>query len=69
LDLADLRSVLNDEKVYNEAASEAFPLYNKSHLICLELPNRSGDVSLFFLLNFGIISWNVSVLVKLWASI
>jgi len=48
LDLADLRSVLNDEKVYNEAASEAFPLYNKSHLICLELPNRSGDVSLFF---------------------
>uniref|UniRef100_A0A3N7FYQ0 F-actin-capping protein subunit alpha n=1 Tax=Populus trichocarpa TaxID=3694 RepID=A0A3N7FYQ0_POPTR len=40
----DLRSVLNDEKVYNEAASEAFPLYNKSHLICLELPNRSGDV-------------------------
>uniref|UniRef100_A0A6N2LEI5 F-actin-capping protein subunit alpha n=1 Tax=Salix viminalis TaxID=40686 RepID=A0A6N2LEI5_SALVM len=40
----DLRSVLNDEKVYNEAASEAFPLYNKSHLIFLELPNRSGDV-------------------------
>lgn len=35
---------MNDEKVYNEAASEAFSLYNKSHLICLELPNRSGDV-------------------------
>jgi capping protein alpha len=49
--LADLRSVLNDEKVYNEAALEAFPLYNKSHFICLELPDRSGEVSLsiFFL--------------------
>ncbi|GAV70636.1 F-actin_cap_A domain-containing protein [Cephalotus follicularis] len=40
----DLRSVLNDENVYKEAASEAFPLYNKSHLICLELPNNTGDV-------------------------
>uniref|UniRef100_A0A2P2KK21 F-actin-capping protein subunit alpha n=1 Tax=Rhizophora mucronata TaxID=61149 RepID=A0A2P2KK21_RHIMU len=42
----DLRSVLNDDKVYEEAALEAFPLYNKSHLICLELPYRSGDVLL-----------------------
>ncbi|CAI0551162.1 unnamed protein product [Linum tenue] len=40
----DLRSVLNDDKVYDEATSEAFPLYNKFHLICLELPCRSGDV-------------------------
>ncbi|CAI0459982.1 unnamed protein product [Linum tenue] len=40
----DLRSVLNDDKLYDEATSEAFPLYNKSHLICLELPCRSGDV-------------------------
>ncbi|KAJ6928691.1 hypothetical protein NC652_012731 [Populus alba x Populus x berolinensis] len=40
----DLRSVLNDEKAYNEAALEAFPLYNKSHFICLELPDRSGEV-------------------------
>lgn len=40
----DLKSVLNDERVYNEAAQEAFPLYNKSHLISLELPDRSGDV-------------------------
>ncbi|KAI3712395.1 hypothetical protein L1987_70951 [Smallanthus sonchifolius] len=40
----DLRSVLNDENVYQRAASEAFPLYNKSHIICLKFPNRSGDV-------------------------
>ncbi|CAN0914159.1 F-actin-capping protein subunit alpha [Linum grandiflorum] len=40
----DLKSVLNDDKVYDEATLEAFPLYNKSHLICLELPCRSGDV-------------------------
>lgn len=40
----DLRSVLSDEDVYNEAASEAFPLYNKSHMICLEMPGTTGDV-------------------------
>ncbi|XP_057961148.1 F-actin-capping protein subunit alpha isoform X3 [Malania oleifera] len=40
----DLRSVLNDDNAYNMAASEAFPLYNKSHLMCLQLPDRSGDV-------------------------
>ncbi|KAI3815486.1 hypothetical protein L1987_15155 [Smallanthus sonchifolius] len=40
----DLRSVLNDENVYQRAASVAFPLYNKSHIICLKFPNRSGDV-------------------------
>ncbi|KAF8401480.1 hypothetical protein HHK36_012420 [Tetracentron sinense] len=40
----DLRSVLMDEKVYNMAVSEAFPLYNKSYMICLEMPDRSGDV-------------------------
>ncbi|XP_050223664.1 F-actin-capping protein subunit alpha [Mercurialis annua] len=40
----DLRSVLNDERIFNEAADEAFPLYNKSHMICLEFPDRSGDV-------------------------
>ncbi|XP_048236045.1 F-actin-capping protein subunit alpha isoform X2 [Ricinus communis] len=40
----DLRSVLNDERVYNEAAGDAFPLYNKSHMVCLEFPDRSGDV-------------------------
>ncbi|KAL7205275.1 hypothetical protein ACSBR2_018251 [Camellia fascicularis] len=40
----DVRSVLNDENVYNTAVSEAFPLYNKSHLICLKMPDRSGDV-------------------------
>ncbi|CAK9157748.1 unnamed protein product [Ilex paraguariensis] len=40
----DLRSVLSDENVYRMAASEAFPLYNKAHMICLQLPDRSGDV-------------------------
>lgn len=40
----DLKSVLNDDTVYNEAAQEAFPLYNKSHMICLEFPDRSGDL-------------------------
>ncbi|EOY11507.1 F-actin capping protein alpha, putative isoform 4 [Theobroma cacao] len=40
----DLKSVLNDDDVYNEAVSEAFPVYNKSHMICLEMPGRFGDV-------------------------
>ncbi|PWA57735.1 F-actin-capping protein subunit alpha [Artemisia annua] len=40
----DLKSVLNDENVYRLAALEAFPIYNKSHFVCLQLPNRSGDV-------------------------
>lgn len=43
--LADLKAVLDDEEVYNEAAMEAFPVYNKSHMIFLEMPNRAGDVS------------------------
>ncbi|WZY74276.1 hypothetical protein YC2023_006516 [Brassica napus] len=41
----DLKAVLSDEEVYNEAAMEAFPVYNKSHMICLEMPNRAGDVN------------------------
>ncbi|XP_071691525.1 F-actin-capping protein subunit alpha-like isoform X1 [Rutidosis leptorrhynchoides] len=40
----DLRSVLNDDNVYQLAASQAFPVYNKSHIVCLQFPNRSGDV-------------------------
>ncbi|XP_022017312.1 F-actin-capping protein subunit alpha isoform X3 [Helianthus annuus] len=40
----DLQSVLNDDNVYRRAASEAFPLYNKSHVVCLQFPNRSGEV-------------------------
>lgn len=43
--MADLKEVLSDEEVYNEAAMEAFPVYNKSHMICLEMPSRAGDVS------------------------
>ncbi|CAH2055002.1 unnamed protein product [Thlaspi arvense] len=40
----DLQAVLCDEEVYNEAAMEAFPVYNKSHMIFLEMPSRAGDV-------------------------
>eukprot|EP00262_Sarcandra_glabra_P015741 TRINITY_DN492_c0_g1_i1.p1 TRINITY_DN492_c0_g1~~TRINITY_DN492_c0_g1_i1.p1 ORF type:complete len:307 (-),score=52.74 TRINITY_DN492_c0_g1_i1:45-965(-) len=40
----DVRSVLMDEHVYNMAVSEAFPLYNKAHLVFVEMPNRTGDV-------------------------
>ncbi|KAL9235021.1 hypothetical protein vseg_009822 [Gypsophila vaccaria] len=40
----DLKVILKDDDVYNSAAMEAFPVYNKSHMICLEFPNRSGDV-------------------------
>ncbi|KAI3927978.1 hypothetical protein MKW98_023579 [Papaver atlanticum] len=40
----DIRSVLMDDNLYNKAASEAFPIYNKNHLISIEMPNRSGDV-------------------------
>lgn len=41
---ADVKEVLKDERVYRIAAAEAFPLYNKSHMICLEFPDRSGEV-------------------------
>lgn len=40
----DVRSVLNDDNAYDAAASEAFPLYNKSHMICLNLPGSTADV-------------------------
>ncbi|XP_074311598.1 F-actin-capping protein subunit alpha [Silene latifolia] len=40
----DLKALLKDDNVYNSAANEAFPLYNKCHMIFLEFPDRSGDV-------------------------
>lgn len=40
----DVRSVLNDHHLYDLAASEAFPVYNKEHIIAIELSDRSGDV-------------------------
>ncbi|GAY57442.1 F-actin-capping protein subunit alpha [Citrus sinensis] len=40
----DLRLVLNDNEVYDEAVSESFPIYNKSHMICLQMPAGAGDV-------------------------
>lgn len=42
--IADVKAILGDDNVYESAASEAFPLYNKAHLISLQFPNRSGDV-------------------------
>lgn len=49
---ADVKAILGDDNVYETAASEAFPLYNKAHLISLQFPNRSGDVSFFSLFFF-----------------
>ncbi|KAF0928463.1 hypothetical protein E2562_004108, partial [Oryza meyeriana var. granulata] len=40
----DVRALLGDEAVYEAAAAEAFPEYNKAHLVSLELPDRSGDL-------------------------
>ncbi|XP_076958172.1 F-actin-capping protein subunit alpha-like [Bidens hawaiensis] len=40
----DLKSVLSDDNAYRKAASEAFPIYNKSNFICLHFLNRSGEV-------------------------
>ena len=42
--IADVKAILGDDSVYESAALEAFPLYNKAHLISLQFPNRSGDV-------------------------
>lgn len=42
--IADVKAILGDDNVYQTAASEAFPLYNKAHLLSLQFPNRSGDV-------------------------
>ncbi|TVU37264.1 hypothetical protein EJB05_10570, partial [Eragrostis curvula] len=40
-----VRALLGDDDVYEAAAAEAFPEHNKAHLVSLELPDRSGDVS------------------------
>lgn len=48
IESADIQSILADEDTYNAAVSEAYPLYNKAHMIALELPNRTGDVSFLF---------------------
>uniref|UniRef100_A0ACD5YC87 Uncharacterized protein n=1 Tax=Avena sativa TaxID=4498 RepID=A0ACD5YC87_AVESA len=40
----DVRALLRDEAVYEAAAAEAYPEYNKAHLVSLELPDRSGDI-------------------------
>lgn len=40
----DVRSVLDDDGAYGEAASEAFPVYNKVQMICLDMPRGMGEV-------------------------
>ena len=45
---SDVKKILNDDKLYHEAASEAFPQYNKSHMISLEMPGLVGDVSFLY---------------------
>ncbi|CAM0907394.1 unnamed protein product [Alopecurus aequalis] len=40
----DVRALLGDESLYEAAAAEAYPEYNKAHLVSLELPDRSGDI-------------------------
>ncbi|GAB4855593.1 hypothetical protein Ancab_024214 [Ancistrocladus abbreviatus] len=40
----DIKAILKDDDVYNSAALEAFPEYNKAHMICLDFPDRSSDV-------------------------
>ena len=45
---SDVMKLLNNDELYREAASEAFPQYNKSHMICLEMPGRAGDVSFLY---------------------
>lgn len=40
----DVRSLIDDDDVYEAAAAEAFPVYNKAHLIAIEMSDRSGEV-------------------------
>jgi capping protein (actin filament) muscle Z-line, alpha len=40
-----VRALLGNDAVYEAAAAEAFPEYNKARLVSIELPDRSGDVS------------------------
>ena len=57
-----MKAVLNDDVLYEEALAEAFPQYNKSQMISLEMPGGIGDVKsllcfqfcffFFFLNNF-----------------
>lgn len=42
----DIQAVLKNERLYSKAVAEAFPMYNKAHMICLEFPDRSGEVLL-----------------------
>ncbi|KAM3371869.1 hypothetical protein ACQJBY_018987 [Aegilops geniculata] len=40
----DVRALLGDDAAYEAAAAEAYPEYNKTQLVSLELPDRSGDI-------------------------
>ncbi|KAL5659633.1 hypothetical protein ACJX0J_032796, partial [Zea mays] len=39
-----VRALLGNDAVYEAAAAEAFPEYNKARLVSIELPDRSGDI-------------------------
>ncbi|KAM3392046.1 hypothetical protein ACQJBY_013276 [Aegilops geniculata] len=40
----DVRALLGDDAAYEAAAAEAYPEYNKTQLLSLQLPDRSGDI-------------------------
>lgn len=58
--MEDVKAILDDDELYEEAALESFPLYNKSQMISLELPDRTGDVcfSRLVILQFFIFFWS-----------
>ncbi|KAI4367845.1 hypothetical protein MLD38_016469 [Melastoma candidum] len=51
----EVRSVLQCDRAYDDAADEALPIYNKSQMISLEMPGGTGDV---LVTNFGEIREN-----------
>ncbi|BBN00082.1 F-actin-capping protein subunit alpha [Marchantia polymorpha subsp. ruderalis] len=40
----DVREVLTNDRLYDQAAAEAFPEYNLKEMISLEMPNGTGQV-------------------------
>lgn len=57
-----MKAVLQDERLYKTAAEEAFPLYNKSHMIYLEFPDRSGEVTPIVAIDFALILFSVQLI-------
>ncbi|WOL11818.1 F-actin-capping protein subunit alpha [Canna indica] len=40
----DVRTIIGNDEIYEMAATEAFPVYNKAHFVALQMPDGSGDV-------------------------